>query len=240
MNGTSDMQGFLPDDYIDRKSQVRTNILWALIFVIVAAGIGAAWFIAQKKVNEVETANRQVTEQFAAATKTIETFQLRREAQEALQKKADIAHSLSERVNRSNLLAELANNLPKGVTLADMSLEGVRKSGESAKAAMTALERSITRGSATVSTAQPILYDVTIHITGLANTDSQVIEYANALKACPAGAATFFKEVTFVRSSETLVGERKMRSFEMNLIMEPMADSHGLRATAPKIKAASR
>ena len=69
MSRATEMQGFLPDDYVELRTQRRTNILWALIFLIVAGGIGWAYFIAQNKVMKAEEYNAAVNRDYAAAAK---------------------------------------------------------------------------------------------------------------------------------------------------------------------------
>jgi Tfp pilus assembly protein PilN len=214
------MHGFLPDDYMERKAQMRTNILWALIFLIVAAGIGAAFFIAEKKVKEAEAQNKLVSEQFAAAAKPIEQFDRLREEQQKLKRQADLAHSLVERVNRTNILAELTNSLPKGVYLVDFTLDGRRKTDDPT-AGMTSAQRAQAARSGALSAAMPILYDVTIRISGIAYTDKQVADYGDVLAK-----SSLFKEVNFLSTVEITYKERKLRSFELELLLDPLADSH--------------
>lgn len=213
-----EMHGFLPDDYVERKAQMRTNILWALIFMIVAGGIGAAFFIAEKKVRAAEAMNKSVADEFAAAAKPIEQFQHVQEEQARLNRQAELAHSLVEKVNRSNILAELTNCLPKGVYLVDLGLEGRRRADDASP-----LRRAeAAKPGAALASAKPIIYDVTIHLSGLAYTDTQVDDYMKALGNNP-----LFKKPKFLSTQETTYLQRKVRSFELELALDPAADSHG-------------
>ena len=151
MSRATEMQGFLPDDYVELRTQRRTNILWALVFLVVAGSIGWAYMIAQKKVQMAQEMNRRISEEFAAQSKPIELFKSLQEEQKKLNQKAELVGSLGERVNRSNILAELTNRLPTGVYLVDFSLDG-RKRADGNK---TAFDRAVTAGQ-----PKPILYDV--------------------------------------------------------------------------------
>lgn len=223
MSRAHELHGFLPDDYVELKTQRRTNVLWAMIFLVVAGGIGWAYFIAQNKVERAELENRTVNEQFAAAAKPIADFNRLQEEQQKLNRQAELAHSLVEKVNRSNLLAELTNSLPKNVYLVDLSLEGKRKQNN-ATIAMSAYERARAAKTAAkgVSMPEPIVYDVTIRLKGLAFTDQLVVDYMNNLARSP-----LFEEVNFVSTEEHKYKDFELRSFVVDLVINPAADTRG-------------
>lgn len=221
-----EMQGFLPDDYIERRMQMRTNILWAVIFIIVAGGIGGAFFIAEKKVKEAETRNRLVSEEFTAAAKPIEQFAKVQEEQQRLNKQVELAHSLVENVNRSNILGELTNALPKGVYLVDFNLDARRAADNSP--AVTSFQRAQAAKASGLTAAKPIVYEVTMRVKGLAYTDSQIDDYMKALDRIP----YFADGVKFLSTEETTYKERKLRSFELEIRLDPEADSHNIPAKA--------
>lgn len=214
MSRAQELHGFLPDDYVELKAQRRTNLLWALVFLVVAGGIGWAYFIAQNKVHRAEAENRSVTEEYAAASKPIDQFRKLQEEQQKLNRQAELAHSLVEKVNRSNVLAELSNALPARVYLSDLSLEAVKHGAVAPKA-------TVSRG---VSLPEPIQYDVTLRISGFAQTDKLVVDYMNALSRSP-----LFKDVQFNNTEASVYKDQKMRSFQLEMVIDPAADT---RATA--------
>ena len=140
------------------------------------------------------------------------------EEQQRLNQKAELVGSLVERVNRSNVLAELTLARPQGVFLVDFDLTG--KAQNDAAAAKTALEKLKAAGQ-----AKPIIYAVTIKLTGFAFNDKQVADYIDSLKKSP-----LFSEVNFVETKDTVYKETKLRSFELELVLDPTADSRGLPA----------
>jgi Tfp pilus assembly protein PilN len=215
MSRTQELHGFLPDDYVELKAQRRTNLLWAMVFLVVAGGIGWAYVIAQNKIHRAEDENRAVTEEYAAAAKPIDQFRKLQDEQRKLNRQAELAHSLVEKVNRSNVLAELANCLPPRVYLSDMSLDA-KKQGAAAKA-------SPQRG---VSLPEPIQYDVTVRIVGLAQTDRLVVDYVNNLIKSP-----LFTNVQFLNTSATVYKDQKMRAFQLELTLDPAADTRTSSST---------
>ena len=65
MSSAPNELSFLPDDYLARKAQRRTNIFCAVLFCIVMTGIGAAF-----KVSEVR--NREIEKQHAAVDESVQ------------------------------------------------------------------------------------------------------------------------------------------------------------------------
>lgn len=226
MSRATEMQGFLPDDYLEFRMQRRTNILWALVFLVVAGSIGWAYLIAQRKVHQAEETNRQIKEEYAAQTKSIDLFKKLQDEQARLNTKAEMVGSLGERVNRSNILAELSNRLPNGVSLTDLALEGRRK-GETARANT---DRAVVAGQ-----SKPVLYDVNLKLHGLAYTDRQVTEYMSSLEQCP-----LFKEVVFEMIDETVYKEVKLRQFELSIAIDPAADTRVSGVEKPTTQATGK
>lgn len=226
MSRATEMQGFLPDDYLEFRMQRRTNILWALVFLVVAGSIGWAYMIAQKKVHQAEETNRQIKEEYAAQTKSIDLFKKLQDEQSRLNSKAELVGSLGERVNRSNILAELTNRLPPGVCLTDLTLDGARK----AEAARGNMDRAVVAGQ-----SKPVLYDVNIKLRGLAYTDRQVAEYMANLEQ-----SSLFKEVLFELTDETVYKEVKLRLFELSLALDPAADTRVSGVEKPATQAISK
>lgn len=218
MSRANDMQGFLPDDYVELKTQRRTNILWALIFLIVAGGIGWAYFIAQAKIQNSKEFNRKVNEDFSAAAKPIREFQQIQEEQKRLNLKAELVGSLVERVNRSNIMAELTNALPKNVYLSDLDLSGKPRTDPLPQAKTDYDRKKVADAGST--TAKPIIFDLKIKVRGYAFNDSQVADYmANLQKS------KLFSEVNFIVAEGSTYKELKLRSFELEIYLNPNADS---------------
>lgn len=214
MSQATEMQGFLPDDYAETKTQRRTNVLWAAIFLIVAAGIGSAFFIAEKKIKQAEDDNKAALDRFAAAAGPIEQLARMQEEHQRLNKQAELANSLVEKVNRTNILAEVTNTRPKDVALVDFSLDGKpRLDGGAAYARATAARTG------KPALPEPITFDVNMHMKGIALNDELVAQYMTNLKKSP-----LFRDVFFVVTRELAFKDQKLREFEFDLVLDPAAD----------------
>ena len=110
---------FLPDDYLARKAQQRTNIICALLFLVVMVTIGFAFTITEKSTREVDRQHTDIDKQYAEAAKRIEQVKQLNEKQRRMAQQAELTASLLEKVPRSFLLAEITNSMPAGVSLLD-------------------------------------------------------------------------------------------------------------------------
>src|SRR5262245_9710447 len=133
---------FLPDDYLERKAQRRTNAICAVLFLIVMVAIGSAFSFTERAVRTVEREPSQVDAEFTEAAKRIELVQQLQDKQKRMAQQAELAASLLEKVPRSFILAEITNSLPVGVSLLDMTMESKQRvAAAPAAAPKTAFER---------------------------------------------------------------------------------------------------
>src|SRR5438552_17255912 len=118
---------FLPDDYLERKTQRRTNVICAVLFVIVLVMIALAFTITERSIRTVEKQHAEVEKQYAEAARRLEQVKQMQEKQRTMAHQAELTASLLEKVPRSFLLAELTNSLPAGVSLLDMQMESRKR-----------------------------------------------------------------------------------------------------------------
>src|SRR6187401_3167351 len=119
MSSAPNQLSFLPDDYLERKAVRRTNVIFAVLFVIVAGGAFGAFTYAKNGVKEARERNATAKTDKAQAARPIEQFQKLQEKQRTMAMQAELTSSLIEKVPRSFLLAEMTNSLPTGVSLVD-------------------------------------------------------------------------------------------------------------------------
>jgi hypothetical protein len=138
---------------------------------------------------------------------------------------AELTSSLIEKVPRSFLLAELTNALPTGVSLVDFVLDSRKSSSSSSsqKAAPKTAFETKAAGSAgakpVTATVQPIVYDVTMKVTGVAANDVQVAQFITKLNA-----SRLLKDVNLVISDEFKNGDDKLRKFQIEMVLNPAAE----------------
>lgn len=213
---------FLPDDYLARKAIRRTNVIFALLFLMTVGASGAAFTHAKKGVKLAREANDIARADKAQAARPIEQFQKLQEKQRTMAMQAELTSSLIEKVPRSFLLAELTNSLPTGVSLVDVVLESRKRSANAAPAAKTAFEVKAAGSAGAKPQAQqlqPIVLDVTMKVTGVASNDVQVAQFITKLNG-----SRLLKDVNLVISDEFKNGDDMLRKFQIDMSLDPAAE----------------
>ncbi len=221
MTTSPNQLSFLPDDYLERKAQRRTNVVCALLFILVFVVMGATFVVTEREAREVDKRDAETLAQYTEAAKKIAQAREIEEKQKRMTRQAELAASLLEKVPRGNILADLTNLLPAGVSLIDFELTSVVRQPP-AKAPTTKFEKQAAAAKKKTKEAEPEIrpkhYDVHMRITGVAYTDSQVAQYINRL-----GSAPRFRDVNLLLVEEhTLQGE-KLRRFKIEMQLNPDA-----------------
>ena len=229
---------FLPDDYLERTAQRRTNAICATLFLIVMTAIGSAFTYTEKAMRLAEQQHDAIEKNYTHAAKRIEQFQQLQEKQRTMAMQAELTSSLLEKVPRSFLLAEITNAMPRGVSLLDLNLESKKRSAPAPAQSKSAFEAK--KGAAAgkkrgATNAQPgseaKLYDVSIKITGIAGTDVQVAQFITRLNQ-----SGLVRDVNLVVSEEFKGDGESMRRFQIEMMVSPNADVASL-AEKPKVTA---
>ena len=214
---------FLPDDYLARKAIRRTNVIFAILFLLTVGAAGAAFTYAKKGVKVAREANDIARNDKAQAARPIEQFQKLQEKQRTMAMQAELTSSLIEKVPRSFLLAELTNSLPTWVSLVDLVLDSRKKTAAAPPPAPKGSFEVKAPGSAGAKPAtpqvQPITYDVTMKVTGIASNDVQVAQFITKLNA-----SRLLKDVNLVISDEFKSGDDKLRKFQIEMTLNPSAE----------------
>lgn len=214
---------FLPDDYLARKAVRRTNVIFALLFLMTVGASGAAFTYAKKGVKIAREANDIARADKALAARPIEQFQKLQEKQRTMAMQAELTSSLIEKVPRSFLLAELTNSLPTGVSLVDLVLDSRKKSTAAPAAPKTAFETKAAGAAGAKAPnpqqVQPIVYDVSMKVTGVASNDVQVAQFITKLNA-----SRLLKDVNLLISDEFKNGDDMLRKFQIEMRLNPAAE----------------
>lgn len=214
---------FLPDDYMERKLQRRTNVVCAMLFCVVMVAIAAAFIFTERSVQRAEKQYESVEKEYTAAAKRIQLVLDLQEKQKRMDQQATLAESLLEKVPRSHILAEVTNALPPGVSLLDMLMESkVRAAPVVAKTAFEQKKSSKSADAKKDATpAPPPLkkFDVNFKIVGLANTDVQVAQFISKLNQ-----STLLKDVNLVISDEFSKNNETLRKFQIDAQLDPRAE----------------
>lgn len=213
---------FLPDDYLDRKAQRRTNAICAVLFLVVMVAIGSAFSFTDRSVRELEREHEQVTQEYTEAAKRIDLVKQLQEKQRRMAGQAELAASLLEKVPRSFVLAEITNALPAGVSLLDLNMESHLRTTPPPppKSAFDAKRADANKPAVDA----PKLYDVSIRASGVAYTDVQVAQFITRLNQ-----SKMLSDVNLVISDEFKPGDQSLRRFQIEAMLDPNAE-----VTTPK------
>src|SRR5215831_9029382 len=105
--GSPNELSFLPDDYLERKAQRRTNVICAMLFLIVMVAIGTAFTFTERLGKDVEKEHANWETKYTDAAKRIQLKQQLEQKQAMMEKQAELSASLLEKVPRSYLLAKI-------------------------------------------------------------------------------------------------------------------------------------
>ena len=236
---------FLPDDYLVRKAEHRTNVLCAGLFVVMIGAIAVAFVVADRATRAAEARHDVVDAQYVEASRRISQMQTLQQKQQVLARQAELASSLIDRVPRSYMLAEITNLLPIGVSLTDMDMSS-RKRVAVVVDRSTAFEKK----RATKKTEKdvvlpppPDVFDVGVKLTGVAQTDAQVASLLSKLKD-----SRLFQNVELLISAQLESNERRqngadsaeanLRKFTIDILLNANADI-APTASAKRAKVAS-
>jgi Tfp pilus assembly protein PilN len=219
---------FLPDDYLQRKAQRRANVICAGLFVVVMTAIGTAFTLTERSVSKIEKQHAEIDKQYTEAARRIDQVKKMQDKQRQMAQKAELTASLLEKVPRTFILAEITNGLPGGVSLLEFNLQATRRNlPPPVAAAKTIFEQKqqqiakedAEKKAAADPTLQPRQYDVTMKVTGVADTDIQVSQFITKLNHSP-----LFKDVNLLISDEFERDGQKLRKFQIELSLVPDAD----------------
>jgi Tfp pilus assembly protein PilN len=208
---------FLPDDYLERKAQRRTNAICAALFLVVMVAIGATFTYSDRSVHDLEREDEQVSQQYTEAAKRIDLVKELQDKQRRMATQAELAASLLEKVPRSFVLAEITNALPAGVSLLDLSMDSKLRNVPP-PVAKTAFDAK--RSDGTPQLEAPKIYDVTVRISGVAYTDVQVAQFITRLNQ-----SKLLNSVDLIISDEFKQGDQQqLRKFQIEAMLDQNAD----------------
>ncbi len=214
-NPSPNQLSFLPDDYLARKAQRRTNTLCAILFGAFLVGVGVTFFFNSRTTRALAQREAGVEVEYNQAALRIQQVQRMQEKQKRMARQAELTASLLEKVPRSYLLAEYTNALPAGVSLLDFKLTSVMR--QQPVVATTKFEQNQIK--AAPVEVQPKIYDVKMQLTGLAYSDVQVAQYIGKLSE-----SQLLQQVSLKVVEEHVVDKKKLRQFQLEMTLRPNAE----------------
>ncbi|MGI9013943.1 MAG: PilN domain-containing protein [Phycisphaerales bacterium] len=224
---------FLPEDYLDKQAERRTNTISLVLFVVVMGAVFGAFLVTNRQASQIKDAQASVNQQFKDAALKIEELNELESQKERMLHKAELATALLERVPRSILLAELINRMPDRLSLQEFQIKStaVKKAPPKKNEAQTTSlsDRRKARKAERTPTREEVMeepdrieapaYMVEIIMVGIAPTDLEVSNYIAQLNAYD-----LLRNVTLKYSIQVEMHERMMREFRVEMVLDPMAD----------------
>lgn len=246
---------FLPEDYVSKLAERRSNMLAVTLFVIVTMAVVGAFFVTNRQWNDVKRYQQAINVRYTKAAADIEQLKVLENQKSGLLQKAELTTALIERVPRSILLAELINRMPKRVVMLELSvkserLEKVKRASSSSSTAksMTNAKKPSAKGKLNlksggtgaeapkpapdpIAAAAPRL-STTIAVMGVAPTHKDIARFVAALQQCE-----LLTSVELKFSETTIINDRELKKFRVEAKIADHADARRIEPLeTPRIR----
>lgn len=201
---------FMPDDYIQKRSSLRYNLIYLFLIFMVIAAMGSTFGIIKMRQKAVKKRANLVAEKLANAQKEIEQLEALQVKRKEMMRTALTAAELIEPISRSLILASLTNNLPQGTRLTKISL--IEKKVQTS----TRLAGSNQYDNVKNPTVTP-KPSTLIEIEGLAPGDKDVAAYIAQLDI-----SEFFNQVSLIYTQENTKEKKNttpLRRFKLTAML---------------------
>ena len=210
---------FMPEDYLEKKAQKRTNIICLFLFLVVSAGVGAGFMITEQRQEAVRKESDKVNKMMSKAGTMLKRFEDLEKKKKEILEKASVSAKLMEPVPRSLLLATITNDLPAGVSLLSYKLTSKEIIPASAHKKIRNKRKLLKKKKDSVRKKVVIpRLDVSIEFTGLAQTDKQVSRVIGELNK-----SKLFSQVNLSFTKEYKSKEELIRFFKIIIRLAPNA-----------------
>ena len=222
---------FLPDDYVDRRVERRTNVVCLTLFLIMLSAIAGAYLITNQQRTDVRRQHQQINHEFRKQAMRLAQLEELQDRKKDMIRKARVTAQLVERVPRTLIFSELINNMPNTLSLLNFELETkVIKQRARASTLLEVEKRRKSKDRGKSKNALPEAYvgreRVNMRILGVAPTDVIVAQFMYAIGQC-----SLFTDVSLSFSEEVVLDQETMRKFQINM---KLAEDLNLHQLEPK------
>lgn len=237
---------FLPEDYLARKAELRTNTLSLALFIVVSLGVLGAFFWTNQRWNDVKRYQRVINVRYTQAAKDIEQVKVLEAQKSELMAKAELTTALNERVARSVLQAELINRMPKRARILSIELKSTRldkpiRKSKIKKVAEAKTAESLTKKTRKSASAAPKAeakapgeeedtelkapqFETKVIVIGVTPSHTEVAAYVSALQQC-----TVLKDVELIFSESTSIQDKEWNKFRVEAMIDKNADTREIQ-----------
>lgn len=221
---------FLPQDYVQRKSEARANFLGLFLFAAVMLMVVGAFAASNRRWESVIAEEARITKESEAEQLKIAQLRELEKQREAMIDKAQVVSALIDPVPRSVLLAELHIRKPDDVTLMELKLESKRQQvaapapAKQVKSLSAGAQKNAKPGEGEKpdKPAPPKIEQI-VSLVGVSTQNSTIADYIASLKSCP-----LLQSVELQYIQETVVDEMTLRKFQLEIKLRPEADARQL------------
>lgn len=223
--------GFLPEDYVEKKTSQRSGLIGLFLFTVVMLGVLAAFLVTNRRWESIRQQQAEIQTSRDQEALKIEQLRTLEAQRKQMLDKAEIVSALVERAPRSLLLAELTTRLPENVTLSEVNLKSKRIEAAPVAAPTQAGQvqkvASIAPGGNPGTPGQPPAppkpqapkFEYSVVIVGIASENNDIADYLSALKN-----SALLKGVDLQYIQELSVEKIDMRQFEIRALLNADAD----------------
>jgi Tfp pilus assembly protein PilN len=208
---------FLPEDYLATRRARRANRLFSALLAITIVVVAAAYVVVDASVLALRAEHRDVMQAYQQESIRLKQLDELRKQHDLIAYRARLAEALIEKNLRSELLTDLTDLLPPGTALLELNLESKARTRatpnpETNTKTAAAASKKKAKQPAEPPKPEPLVYDQSIRLVGVAYTDLQVARYMDALKRHPQ-----FADVDLILSRQFEYQEEPVRRFEISL-----------------------
>jgi Tfp pilus assembly protein PilN len=232
---------FLPQDYVQRKSELRANVMCLTLFGVVMFGIVGAFFVTNRQWLQVRQERQAITVQYTQQASRIEQLKTLEGQKSEMMAKAEITTALIEKVPRSILMGELVTRMPQDTALLELHLVSKRiretvpvTTPTGAKPAANTQIRTLSGkgtpakdGKPAPERVAPPRFEYTLRLIGVARINNDIADYLAALKAC-----SLLDRVELKYIKQATIDKQDFRQFEIEATIRRDADARGLEPVA--------
>ncbi len=226
-------QSFLPEDYLAKRAERRTNLMALTLFVLVMVGVVGAFLVTNRQWKDVQTYQEAINVRYSQAAQDIEQLKQLEAQKSQLLAKAELTTALIERVPRSILLAEIINRMPEDMTLLEFELKSQKVAAIPVSSTNTQGKNAISRtsGSSAPALSAPAVtapqYHTRVMMVGVTTTHNKVARFGAALQECP-----LLTNVELKFSEKTKIQNNEMNRFRIEADVMRGADARRLEPLA--------
>jgi Tfp pilus assembly protein PilN len=228
-----DVSGFLPTEYVERRTEAKFYIIVFLLFMVVMTGVAGAFLVTQRRWNEVRASQVHINALYKEEQVKLEQLRSLETQRSEMLDKAKITSALLEPVPRSVMMAELVGRLPEKTTLFHVKLNAERLRDAPpppaaagtpqarARPAVGTLSGNTTGQKPPARTiVAPPRFRYTLSIDGVCPDNKQVADYLASLQSSPLLSNV---ELEFIETK--VINSSAYRGFRISAVLRDNADA---------------